>query len=174
MKYGNLSVRLVSQNILRVDKTFAIEGRLQTHRPRIMLRVVVCLQGCKDKELRHATLVEIVANGEISRTHTAIDERHSLVLNELARLLYRLWWAKTVIQAYQRDLSPSYTAVVIDHLNVSKLSPANCTPGGGRAAISHRLADLDLSIGDASRIALLGGHRTCCNRHDAQRQEALS
>ena len=115
-------------------------------------------------------LVEIVANGQISRALRAVDERHALVLDELARLLYRLRRTEAVVQAYQGDLPAFDTAAVVDHLDVGKLSPADSTPRRGRTAIGHRLADLDLGIGDAGRILATGNGQSAYENEPGGRE----
>ena len=114
--------------------------------------------------MRHLVVVEILPDREVGRGAERVEEeRDLLLLDEAANLLDGLGRAVAVIEADEIDLAAVHAALLVDHLEIGGLGPADHAIGGGRAAIGHGLADLDLRIGDAGRVG-------CASRPGARRE----
>jgi len=88
------------------------------------------------------------------------QQQDSFLLYQPAHLLDSLWGAVAIVQADQIDLATVDSTLVVDHLEVGSFCLPDRAVRGCRPAVWLRLTDLDLSVGDARAVFLLGGHRT--------------
>ena len=98
------------------------------------------------------SVVEIFADGKIAGAELPkiIDTPSCSISLRVCSTVFG--GLKRIIQTDQIDLTPIDTALFIDHLEISKFRPADGAPGRSWTAIGHRLADLDLGVGDAGGI----------------------
>src|SRR3546814_3762270 len=79
-----------------------------------------------------------------------------LALDQPAVLLLGLRRAVAVVERDEVDLAAVDPAAVVDLVEVGRDRLADLAVGGGRSAVRHGVADLDLGIGGA-RIVFAGG-----------------
>src|SRR6185437_3302498 len=115
------------------------------------------------EELRDLAVVQVFPEGRVVGGAEALEDEGDLVLlDEAADLLDRLGRGIAVIEADELDLAPVDAALLVDHVEIGGLGLADRAIGRGRPAIGHGLADLDLLVGDAGRVALLRERNTAC------------
>src|ERR1700682_2702573 len=153
----DLGARLLLQQVLRVDLAFALVGRLPAHGPGKVL-VLTKLGGAgRDEKLRDLLGVQIFLNGRVRRRSKGTEHEQNLVaFDQLARLLNGLRRAVAVVIADKVDLAAVHAALFVDHLEVGFFDLADHAVGGSRTAIGHDIAELDLGIGRAGVVLLLG------------------
>ena len=88
----------------------------------------------------------------VRRAEAVEHEGDMLLLDETAGLLDRLRRAVAVVEADEIDLAAVDAALIVDHLEIGGLRPADHAVGGGRSAVGDGLAELDLGVRDAGRI----------------------
>ena len=108
---------------------------------------------------------------DIARRAERGEHQENLVaLDQLADLLDRLRRRIGIVVGDEVDLAAVDAALIVDHPEVGGIGLADDRVNRGRAAIGHRVADLDLGVGDADVVFLLGQCRSCgqnsnqCNR----------
>ena len=82
-------------------------------------------------------------------------KQNLVALHQLARLLDRFRRAVAVVIADEVDLAAVDAAFGVDLLEVGLFGLADHAIGGGRTAIGHDVADLDLGVGGAGVVFLL-------------------
>ncbi len=83
-------------------------------------------------------------------------EKNLVFLDQLAHHFDGLRRAVTVVAANEVDLAAVDAALLVDHGEVGRLRLADDAVGRGRAAVGHRIADLDLGIADAGSVLARG------------------
>ena len=82
--------------------------------------------------------------------------QHFVALDQLADLLDRLRRAVGVVIGDEIDLAAVDAALGVDLLEIGFFGLADHAVGGGGSAVGHDVADLDLGIGRAGVVFLLG------------------
>ena len=85
--------------------------------------------------------------------------QHLVILHELASLLDGLGWTIGVIVGDVVDLAAIDAALLIYHLEEAGLYLADAAKGGRWSAVGNDVAELDLGVGRADVVLLLGGCR---------------
>ena len=74
--------RLLAQQIVRIDLAFGAIGRLESHRPREVSRVVPLVGAGGDEQLWNMLVVQVALDREVARGADVVeDERDVLVLD---------------------------------------------------------------------------------------------
>ncbi len=154
--------RMVLQDIGRVDPCFGLVVGLPTHGPGKVFRIVPLGGAGRDEDLRHLLRVHVFLDRGIAwRAQRIEDQQHLVGLDELARLLHRLRRAVAVVIGDEVDLAAVDAALGIELVEIGGLGLADRRIGRSRTRIGHDVADLDLGIGRAGIIFLLGVGRAC-------------
>ena len=157
IKDRHLGVRLLLHDVLDVDLRLALVRRLPADRPRERLRIVPLAGAGGDEQLRHLLGVEILLDRRIGGRAERVEHRqHFIALDQLAHLLHRLRGRVGVVVADEVDLAAVDAALFVDHPEVGFLGLADGAVSRRRARIGHDVADLDLGIGRAGVVFLLG------------------
>ncbi|MEY9756805.1 hypothetical protein ABIE73_004200 [Bradyrhizobium yuanmingense] len=142
---------------LRVDLRFALVGGLPAHGPGEVLRVVPLGGAGRDEELRDLLGVQILLDRTVrGRPERVENDQHLVALDQLANLLDGLWRRIAVVIGDEVDLAAVDAALVVDHLEIGFFGLADDAIGRRRTAVRHDVADLDLGIGRAGVVFLLG------------------
>ena len=154
--HGDLGVRAVLQDVLRIDLGFALVVGLPSHGPGEILRIVPLGGAGGDEQLRHLLRIHVFVDRGIRRRSQRIEhEQHFVAFDQLARLLHRLRRAVGVVIADEVDLAAVDAAGIVDLLEVGGFGLADDAIGGSGAAIRHDVADLDFGIGGAGIVFFL-------------------
>src|SRR5207302_1130721 len=114
----------------------------------------------RDEELRHLLLVQVFLDCGVGGGAERIENKqHAVLLDQLARLLHRLWRAVAVVVRDEVDLAPIDAALLVQHLEEGGLRLTNGPIGGSGTAIRHDVANLDLGVGNAGAVLLFGPRR---------------
>jgi len=156
----DLAARLVGQQILAEDAAFGLIVRLPSHGPRMVDRIVPFGGAGGDEELRHMRVVHVFLDRGIRRgSETLKHEQDAIVLDELARGLDGLLRVVAIVVGDEIDLAAVDAAFGVDLLEVRGDGLADQAVGGGRPAIGHDVADLDLGAARARIVFPLHGWR---------------
>ena len=157
IQHGDLGVRSILQYVLCIAGGSGLLTRQKCHRPWIGLRIAPLHAGRGDEQLRNVLRVEIFERSRVGRRPERAEQKQDLVgLDQLARLLDRPRRTVAVVQRKQADLASVDAALLIEHLEIGRLGPADGAERGERAAVRHGLSDLDLGVGHAGAVSLLG------------------
>ena len=164
---GDLGVRLLLHQILRIDLALGRIDLQDRRRPREVLGIVEFRGAGRQHELRHLLRLEVLLHRRLAgRAGRAEHEEHAVALDELARLLDGLGRRIGVIERDQVDLAAVDAALLVDHLKIGRVDAAHDAVDRDRARIGHGLADLDLGVIRALRAIFLlrergRGERQC-------------
>ena len=154
-----------------VDLRFGLVIRLPAHGPREVLRVVPLGRAGCHVQLRHLAQVHVLVDGGIRRRAERLEqEQHLVLLDQLARHLDRLGRAVAVVVADEGQLAAVDAALIVHHPEIGVDGLADRAVRRRRAAVGVGVADLDLGVGCARVVLLLGGGRKgerCQHRSDA-------
>ena len=113
--------------------------------------------GGGDKELRNLPVIQVGANGEVSRrSERAEHQQHVVLLDEAARQFQRGRRIGFVVIGDEADLAAVDPAALVDHLEIRRFGFANRAEDLQTAAIGHDVADADFGIGHAGFAHALG------------------
>src|SRR6202158_546430 len=167
---SDLSVRMVLQDVLRVDAPLALVVGLPAHGPRKILRIAPLGRTGRDEELRHFLGVHVFLGGRIGLGPERLEDQQDFItLHQLARLLYGFRRTEGVVVADEGDLAAVDAAFGVDLVEIGCLGLPDHAIGGCRTAIRHDIADFDFGVARARIIFLLRirrgrGHRGGCGK----------
>ena len=172
-------VRIVGEDVFRVDVAFRLVVGVESDRPREVLRIGEARGTCRCQQLRHLLLVEIFLDRGIWRRADDLEGgQHLVAFDQLAHLLDGLRRAIGVVVLDEIDLAPADPALLVDHADIGGLHLADAAIGRSRSAERNGLTDLDLGVAGAGVILLLcqRGHCECrAERHrDRSRRPEMS
>ncbi len=177
IEYADLRVRIVGEDIARVDTTFGLIIGIVSHRPGIILRVGEPRRAGRREQVRHLLAIEIFLHGGVRRGAQDLEgEEDFVAFHQLADLLHGLWWIVGVVILDEVDLATVDATLLVDHAKVGGLDFPDCAVGGCRTAERHGLADLDFGVAGAGIVSFLrrgcrSRDRKCKRGHAAQRQQ---
>ena len=163
--------RIILQDVGRIDPRFRAVARLQPDGPGKMLGIAPARGARADEQLRDLFLIEVFLDPDIARGAERREHQEDFIaLDELADLLDRLRRRVRIVVGDEIDLAAVDATLIVDHPEEGGVGFSDDRVNRGRTAIGHRVADLDLGIGDADVVLLLGQCRSCgqnssqCNR----------
>ena len=156
----DLGVRLLFQQPFRIDLRFALVGGLPADGPGEVFRIVPLGGARGDEQLRDLLGVQILLDRAVRwRAERVEYGEHLVALDQLADLLDGLRRRIGVVIGDEVDLAAVDAALVVDHLEIGFFGLADDAIGRRRTAVRHDIADLDLGIGRAGVVFLLGEGR---------------
>ena len=159
IKDRDLSGRIVLEQVFGVDARLALVAGLPAHGPWKVLRIVPLVGAGGDEELRDLLCVHVVLDRGVARRAQAVEnQQHTVILDELARLLDGPGRAVAVVVGDEIDLAAVDAALGVDHLEIGSLGLADHAIGGGGSAVRHDVADLDATA-VRSAVPLRSRHR---------------
>ncbi|KAG5719640.1 hypothetical protein E4T56_gene17499, partial [Termitomyces sp. T112] len=99
--------------------------------------------------------------------------QHLVALDQLADLFDGLRRRVAVVIADEVDLATVDAALVVDHLEIGFFGLADDAIGRRRTAVRHDVADLDLGVGCAGVVFLLGKGRAGGEGRDRRRERGV-
>ena len=144
-------------DVIGVDASLFPNGGLPAHRPREHRGIAQMIVGGGDKELRNLPVIQVGANGEISRrSERAEHQQHVVLLDEATRPFQRGRRIGFVVIGDEADLAAVDPAALVDHLEIRRFGFSNRAEGLQTAAIGHDVADADFGIAHAGFAHALG------------------
>ncbi len=149
-------VRPVLQNVQRVQFAFPSVAGIDAHRPGKVLRIVPLRRAAPHEEVRHLLLVHVSVDRRVACGADGVGcEQHAVLLDQPADHFNGLGRAVAIVKADEVDPAPVDAALLVEHPEVREFYPADGAVGRCRAAVRHRLADLDLGVCRTTVISLL-------------------
>ncbi len=153
-------VRMVLQDVGRVDAGFGAVVRRPADGPREVLRIAPARRTGGDEQLRHLLGVHVFLDRRVARgAERGEDQEHLVALDQLTRLLHGFGRAVGVVVGNEVDLAAVDAAIVVDHPEIGAHRLADDAIGRCRPAVRHDVADLDFRVGDAGIVFFLRGSR---------------
>ena len=169
VKDADLGVRIVLQQILRVDAPLVFGRRLPSHRPGEILRIAESLVGGRDKELGHFPVIQVFLDSNIHRPAQALKNQKDLVaLNELARLFDRFRGIGAIVIADELDLASVDAALRIDLVEVSSFGLSDDAVRRDRTTVRHGVADLYFGVAGARIVLFLSKRGACSDGRESE------
>ena len=110
-----------------------------------------------DEELRNLPVIQVGANGKVSRrSERAEHHQHVVLLDEAARQLQRGRRIGFVVIGDEAHLAAVDPAALVDHLEIRRLGFSNRAEDLQTPAIGHDVADANFSVGHAGFAHALG------------------
>ena len=148
---------MIGHDVLGVDRGLGGVVGLPAHGPREFLGIAPLRRAGRDEELRHLLLVEVLLHHRVGRrAEQLVDREDLIVLDELAHHLDRLGRLEAVVVGDEVDLAAVDAALVVDHVPVGGDALADHAIGRQWPAVRIGMAELDLLVGDARIVLVLG------------------
>ena len=170
---ADLGVRIIGQNVARIDVRLRLVVGVEGNRPREIFRIGEARRAGRGQKLRHFSIVQIFLDRCIRRGTDDLEGGENLVaFDELAHLLDRLRRTVGIVVLNEVDLAPLDAALLVDHADIGGLHLADAAIGGSRTAEGNGLAELDLRVARAGVVFLLCDGLRCERRAERQHENS--
>src|SRR6185295_14267102 len=141
-----LRVRLVIEDVLRVDVTLGLIIEIEAHGPGKILRIAPFGGAGVDKDVWHPVDIDVLVDRGIGRrTQSARQKQHLFLFDQFAHLFHGAWRAITVIETDEINLA-----------EIVGLGASDRAVGRGWAAIGISVANPYFAIACPRTIFLFG------------------
>ena len=122
IEHGDLGIRQVLEDVIRVDVRFDAVAWQPHHGPRKVLGIVPLVGAGGNEQLRHLVFVQIVVDRHVRwRAERTKQHEYLVLLDQLAHLLHSLWRTIAVVAADIIDFAAVDAALFVDHGKVGSM-----------------------------------------------------